>query len=317
MSIPSDAPNRHPMNRGVPKWSPDGSQLLVELGRRPTLVDRELNTVTEFGPKDTWVTGSDWSPDGEQITYSYRGVHEGQELPHWGVFSSTPDGKDEQVLSNTGWRASWSPDGQSLAYHIVKYDAPIRIGVMNRDGKEERELSEEFTPGSHYWSPDSRTLVFERWEESGGRLFRVDLEEGEIEPLMERHDESDKSATFAPDGKSLLFERFYSEGRRTEIRRLDLETGEDSLFSDLHRSNHDAAFSPDGSQVVFSSNTVEGDFNLYLADADGSEVTQLTSLAGDEYAPSWSPDGKSLAFYHYDSSAPADNRKSVRILEID
>lgn len=312
MQSVSNQPQRHPSSRTFPHWSPDGSKILVDIGRRPAIVDRDLTHQTELGPEDTWVTYPDWSPDGERVTYAWRGLHGDQTEPHWGIYSSKPDGSDVQMMTSTGWRGQWSPDGQKLAFHLVKQDAPIRLAVMNRDGTSETVLATEPRIGGMSWSPDSKTLVYENWDFEGGQLYTMDIETHEKTRLLPDSDGSDKSAQSSPDGKKVVFERFHSPGRRTELRVLDLETGQDRTLAAPHRSNHDAAWSPDGQRLVFTSNTTEGDFNLYLVDADGSNLQQLTSTPGDEYAPAWSPDGHSIAFYHQEEGA----EKSLKVVDL-
>jgi Tol biopolymer transport system component len=58
-----------------------------------------------------------------------------------------------------------------------------------------------------------------------------------------------------------------------------------------------AAWSPDGRQIAFASSSVQlGAAGVYVMNADGSDVRQLTSLIVDvNYAPAWSPDGQALA----------------------
>ena len=57
----------------------------------------------------------------------------------------------------------------------------------------------------------------------------------------------------------------------------------------------DASFSPDGSQILFAANH-DGDLEIYVVAADGSDQRQLTDNGGQDFFPSWSPDAKTIVF---------------------
>ena len=55
------------------------------------------------------------------------------------------------------------------------------------------------------------------------------------------------------------------------------------------------AWSPDGQRIAFNSNR-DGNYEIYVMNADGSGLTRLTHHDADDYAPAWSPDGQRIAF---------------------
>ena len=55
------------------------------------------------------------------------------------------------------------------------------------------------------------------------------------------------------------------------------------------------AWSPDGKTIAFDSDR-DGDREIYVMDADGANVRQLTSNDRFDGVPTWSPDGSYIAF---------------------
>lgn len=68
-----------------------------------------------------------------------------------------------------------------------------------------------------------------------------------------------------------------------------------NLTGTLDGNDGIAAFSPDGSRIVFRS-ARDGNFDLYVMDRDGGNVQRLTSTPARENFPVFSPDGGSIAF---------------------
>jgi Tol biopolymer transport system component len=60
-------------------------------------------------------------------------------------------------------------------------------------------------------------------------------------------------------------------------------------------NDRQAAWSPDGSQILFRSDR-DGNHEIYVMDADGSNLIRLTNDAGTDGTPAWSPDGTQILF---------------------
>ena len=59
--------------------------------------------------------------------------------------------------------------------------------------------------------------------------------------------------------------------------------------------NVQPALSPDRTTIAFSSNR-QGDFELYLMDADGQNLRRITTQPGADGDPAWTPDGKRIVY---------------------
>jgi WD40 repeat protein len=55
------------------------------------------------------------------------------------------------------------------------------------------------------------------------------------------------------------------------------------------------AWSPDGSQIAFTSDR-SGNADIWLIPSAGGPATQITTDEAEDYAPCWSPDGRQIAF---------------------
>jgi Tol biopolymer transport system component len=68
-------------------------------------------------------------------------------------------------------------------------------------------------------------------------------------------------------------------------------------FPDSQVFGLNADWSPDSSRIAFNYPGPDGDFEIWVVDADGSNLTPFTDDPGvDDLAPNWSPDGTKMAF---------------------
>lgn len=75
-------------------------------------------------------------------------------------------------------------------------------------------------------------------------------------------------------------------GSLTELSRIT----RDSLYSEA-----EAVFSPDGSQIAFVTDR-DGNVELYVMNADGTDLRRLTNTSAVEGSPSWTADGRQIVY---------------------
>jgi polyisoprenoid-binding protein YceI len=103
-----------------------------------------------------------------------------------------------------------------------------------------------------------------------------------------------RAPAWAPDGRSLLA---VPAEEQTGVYLVDVADGARQLLFQAEGVEDTPAWSPDGRTIAFTLLPKGGtNEDIYLADADGSNVRQLTSDAAYEYEPRWSPDSRTIAF---------------------
>ena len=124
-------------------------------------------------------------------------------------------------------------------------------------------------------------------------LFIAAADGSDERPLPAVRD-ADYDPVWAPDGASIVFtseregsaDLFRVKPDGTALERLT----DDPAFDDQ------AAFSPDGRQLVFVSSRNDGFAHLWTMDLQTRQAKPLTSGSGGDFRPSWSPDGRWIAF---------------------
>jgi TolB protein len=242
---------------------------------------------------------------------------------------------DRIVLSIMGRSSESSPDLMGTIAYIEGRQGFGPIALLDAGSGESDHLTKDyFNSVGVAWSPDGSTIAMKRAIlEGNGELVLVSSTTGEIvrtlpvDPLMNPID-----VTWAPDGTSLAFTDTYadlwtirvdgSDLRHRAIgglRALDLDWSPDGsqiafiteqgqlalihpdrgdpriIFDDARRAWFGPSWSPDGERIAFSAGT-EGASQIFVIEADGSNLMQLTDDAEDSTDPTWSPDGAWIAF---------------------
>lgn len=245
-----------------------------------------------------------WSPDGRHILYIHR-TYGGDDLPHLETGPCKPDASVEEcelyVMDSTGGNAhllrrldgsiaapAWSPDGKSLAAEYTPY----------------AETAKPRTPGEPIFG-----------------LFLIPAN-GQGEPRLVFPTATEPA--WSSDGKKLaLSVRVPGTGYAIGVGDTDGTHQVQLTDPSLYTTNpyiadaHSPAWSPDGKQIAYAATVlttapgttgtlgVSRTVQIFLMGADGSDKRQLTTGNQRCTHPTWSPDGKAIAFYCFPAWAPA------------
>ena len=89
------------------------------------------------------------------------------------------------------------------------------------------------------------------------------------------------------------------------------DVSEPRRLTESNGSDNQPAWSPDGNQIVFTSNR-DGNSEIYVMNADGTGPVNLTNSSSNESDPVWSPDGKQVAF-----TTDQDNNNEIYVMNAD
>lgn len=253
----------------VPRWSPDGSRMLVSDVVR---VD-ESGDLLPFRPATVNLDGSDYTlldPPGAPF--------------------------------GAGCFGGWSPDGSRL---LCGWDAgpPGAHSIRAADGGDPQRLTTyPFDPNCNGCdeptdvSPDGTRFLFLRYRRENFvndraqqvALF-VETLDGtglhQVTPYGLAFPHELAGARWSPDGQSIISETthgtlFVVHPDGSSLSMIRLETGTPSYFA------FQPTWSPDGTKIAFCM-FIDGQEDIYTANADGSDVRNVTDTPDFEDGPDW------------------------------
>ncbi len=244
------------------------------------------------------------SPDGRQVAFVVTTVDEATDEYRSRIWLVASDGGQPRPLTS-GLKADtaprWSPDGTQIAFLSTRDGAP-QLYLLALAGGEARQLTtRKAGAGEPAWSPDGTQIAF---------AAKVTTDEPEEDKTKKKTAEPLKleRLLFKFDGRGFVAGTAALEARR-HLFLLAVPTAEDTSpaeptqLTDGDWHDDQPIWSPDGSQIAFTSYREDDADRHYRADiwtVQVSDKTKLRKLTGSDCmasGPAWSPDGQAIAYF--------------------
>ncbi len=248
------------------------------------------------------VGGSTWSPDGKTVAFisNLSGRNNLWLVPSEGGWPMQLTVSDQRQTQPT-----WSPDGKWIAY-MSDYDGDEQWDIFLVSPKtgqvvnvtNTREIAEE----SPTWSHDGRYLAY-MVKPKTLSVFEIDVYDTvmrEVKHLTTgtAKDRMNVAPIWSADGKFIVYTKTQSKATDSNVFLVDVASAQNTMLTPHDREHTYSAtdVSPDGKNILITSNAGDGYDNVGLLDIASKTIRWLTHDKWELSGESFSPDGKFLTY---------------------
>ncbi|KIC90748.1 hypothetical protein OI18_22935 [Flavihumibacter solisilvae] len=206
----------------------------------------------------------------------------------FGLFYASADAKEKKAIQNTELFTvvSPSPDGKKLAIAHPDANGNYQLFQADISGLNKKQLTSFTRPigkvnvANLCWSNDGTIFFMSNVDTPRANAYSINPATGHLKKIPNSTGKSMFFTSVSKDGKKILY--YHSTGTgASEVFSMNVDGSGTRQLTNFGRLTGDAAWSPDGNYVVFSSDfespKESGYDNLYIITSDGTPVRKITN----------------------------------------
>jgi uncharacterized repeat protein (TIGR01451 family) len=249
-----------------------------------------------------------WSPDGNRLVFARRLPGPCAPCSYELVVLDLVTDRETKIFEGTTFdpAPAWSPDGRTIAF-VNQLDGFDDLWLVNSDGSSPRRLTFSRNNGAPAWSPDGTLIAFSGIAERSDLSYEIYVvrPDGSGERALTRDRAFDVEPSWSPDGSTLAFastrgaagpetpvaeslELYAMDADGSAIRALTSGAKLCPTGAQACRvRDAGTAWSPDGTQIAFTSHRDGPSSAVYVMNRDGSNQRRVGPPSST--SPDWQP----------------------------
>jgi len=215
------------------------------------------------------------------------------------IYMMDYDGRNQRRVTahkSISMSPAWSPSGDAIAYvSFFGGDGPALYLAEVASGRKQPVITSGSLNASPSFSPDGQKIAFARSLGSNIEIFVCQRDGGGLKQLTYSAG-IDTNPAWSPSGKEIAFTSSRGTGR-PQIYVMDADGANLRRITFSGDYNDGAAWSPDGTRLAYAGRREPSNgFDIVVSDLVSLAAKTLVTGPGSHEHPSFSPDGRFVAF---------------------
>ncbi len=214
------------------------------------------------------------------------------------IYAMDFDGANAYRVSNNSSQnilPAWSPSGGQIAYTSFMRNNPDLYVAPAGGGQPNKLSSQRGMNTGAAWSPDGKQIAVTLSKDGNPEIYVINAADGSIVRRITNDRAIDTSPAWSPDGSQLAFVSDRNGGPQIFVVPATGGTPRQVSFNGSY--NTTPTWMPKAGKHVIAYTTRDGNtYDIVTLDLDTKAMTRITQNEGSNEEPSFSPNGRAIAF---------------------